>query len=156
MRVLSILPSNAQQEGERHIFPNFALLLKWQNLRICTDLFYHVVRRTYWNAPWVRDIRNRQRQVGMAEGQWEFVKKQGVFFARSMLNKGNLHMNMPAQLCCHLLRQRSKCTMGIVGPEEGEDGHSLMASSFLGTNKPSIHQSKALKWRCRLLPAQTV
>lgn len=44
-------------------------------------------------------------------------QKQGGFFVSGNLSyKGNLHMNMPAQLRYHLLDKKPKCTIVSVGP----------------------------------------
>ncbi len=67
-----------------------------------TDLFYHVGMRTYGSVP-----RVREKETDKDGQEWhrerDFVKNKVCFASSSLLYKGNLHMNMPAQLCCHLL-----------------------------------------------------
>ena len=74
--------------------------------------------------------KKKQWQAGVAERYCKFVKNKVCCGSGSLLNKGNLHMNIPAQLCCHLLGPTvAISTLGYLPQREG-GGHSDAFSVF--------------------------
>lgn len=88
------------------------------------------------------DIQYREWERYKERQAW-WRDKNKVCFARSVLNNGNLHMNMPAQLCCHLSGPTVPVSKPGFVPEREKDGHSGVSLCQQQTFCPS-----ALMWLC--------